>query len=352
MDSLSPLEAVQPPPLAADKGKSAEKIVVAAILAEEARLRAAHPILRFQDSLALLIWVFSLSWMGISAYLYISGRVPWYFTFFTSSFAASLLHELEHDVIHSMYFSGNPLVWNAMFLGIWIAKLSLNPWTRKTYHLHHHRRSGQEDDVEERLLGLGVGNLPLRLALAVFPWLAVLFFHDITVSTKAANEKFSLRYRGAVCSGERWLQRAENLMIISPTVAALVWLCSGSAAARAGAATFLVVWGGPNVLRHASIALMSSFSHYYGDLTPNDVTQQNQILNHSVFLPLQLFCCNFGAEHIIHHFVVSQPFWIRHLVRHAAWAAMVQIGTRVNDFGSIFYRAQRYRRPGDKDKGA
>ena len=279
------------------------------------------------------------------------GIAPWWFTFFSSAFASSLLHELEHDIIHSMYFTGAPLVWHFMFFGIWVAKLSLNPWTRKSYHLHHHRRSGQADDVEERLLGLGNGNLPLRVAVAVFPWLAaVFFFKDIAKSTRAVNAKFPLRFRGAPCSGERWLQRAENIMIISPSVAMLVALF-GDGGAKAAASTFLVVWAGPNVLRHASIVLMSSFSHYY-EVTPGDVTQQNQILNHPVFLPLQAFCCNFGAEHIIHHYVVPQPFWVRHAVRHKAWAAMVEKGTRVNDFGSIFSRAQRYNCDAKGSKGA
>ena len=334
------------------EAKAATAYIQSAIMKEEERVRAASPLLysfRSQNAVALTIFLCSLSWMIFAGRLYMVGAVPWWFTFFSSAFASSLLHELEHDLIHSMYFVSAPLVWHAMFLGIWVAKLSLNPWTRKGYHLHHHRRSGQEDDVEERLLGLGNGNLLLRVGVAVFPWLAaVFFFKGIAKSTRAVDAKFPLRYRGALCSADRWLQRAENIMIISPTVA-LLFLLLGGEAARAAAGTFLVVWGGPNMLRHASIVLMSSFSHYY-EITPGDVTQQNQILNHPVFWPLQAFCCNFGAEHVIHHYVVAQPFWVRHAVRRRAWEAMVEKGTRVNDFGSIFYRAQRYSLR--KEKGA
>ena len=51
---------------------------------------------------------------------------------------------------------------------------------------------------------------------------------------------------------------------------------------------------------------------------------------------------NFGAEHVIHHFVVGQSFWMRHLCRKKAWAILEANGTRVNDFGAVFSRAQRY----------
>jgi fatty acid desaturase len=328
---------------ASPAAKEATAFIRGAILADEARLRAAHPLLAHSDAIALAIWTLALGAMATLAALYLGGAIPWWAALFPSAFAASLLHELEHDIIHSAYFLHAPLIWHAMLLGIWVAKLSLNPWTRKRYHLHHHRRSGQADDVEERLLGLGVGSLPLRLALALVPALAVFFFADITRATAAVKSSFPLRYRGAACSGERWLQRVENIMIISPAIAALV-ACLGGPAAAARARDFLVVWGGPNVIRHASIALMSSFSHYYGDVVPGDVTQQNQILNHPALLPLQLFCCNFGGEHIIHHYVVNQPFWIRHCVRRAAWRAMLARGVRLNDWGSVFTRAQRYSR--------
>ena len=70
--------------------------------------------------------------------------------------------------------------------------------------------------MEERLLGLGVANFPLRVAVAVFPWLAaVFFFRDISRATRAVDAKFPLRFRGAPCSGERWLPLGADL----PTVA-------------------------------------------------------------------------------------------------------------------------------------
>ena len=56
-----------------------------------------------------------------------------------------------------------------------------------------------------------------------------------------------------------------------------------------------------------------------------------------------------GTEHVIHHYVVAQPFWVRHGVRGAAWAAMEKEGVRVNDFDAVFVRGQRW---GKEVKGA
>jgi hypothetical protein len=93
-------------------------------------------------------------------------------TFFICSvaFVVSLLHELEHDIIHNIYFRNSPWVQDLMFWGIWLSKLHGNPWFRKEMHLKHHVVSGQTDDAEERLIGLG---LPLgfkRLAVTMHPF--------------------------------------------------------------------------------------------------------------------------------------------------------------------------------------
>ena len=91
------------------------------------------------------------------------------------------------------------------------------------------------------LCGLAVGFWSLflaRVAVAVFPWLAaVFFFRDISKATRAVDAKFPLRFRGAPCSGERWLQRVENIMIISPLIALLVLLVPASAPSARAAAT-------------------------------------------------------------------------------------------------------------------
>ena len=104
----------------------------------------------------------------------------------------------------------------------------------------------------------------------------------------------------------------------------------------------MVLWVGPNVIRQACLALVSSYSHYYGDIPENDVFYQNQILDHPLLWPAQLYCCNFGSTHIIHHFVVQQPFYLRQMVARAAHAEMLRQGVRRNDFG-VVARANRWR---------
>jgi hypothetical protein len=59
------------------------------------------------------------------------------------------------------------------------------------------------------------------------------------------------------------------------------------------------------------------------------------VLSSRLLWPLQAFCFNFGATHIIHHYVVRQPFYVRQLVAAAAHAEMFRQGVRHNDFGTI-----------------
>ena len=52
-------------------------------------------------------------------------------------------------------------------------------------------------------------------------------------------------------------------------------------------------------------------------------------------LPLQFFTFNFGATHTIHHFLVSQPFYLRQLVAAKAHAAFKEYGVRFNDAETV-----------------
>ena len=103
----------------------------------------------------------------------------------------------------------------------------------------------------------------------------------------------------------------------------------------------MVLWIAPNVIRQTCLALVSSYSHYYGDIPENDVFYQNQIMDHPVLWPMQLYCFNFGSTHIIHHFVVQQPFYLRQMVAKVAHAEMLRQGVRRNDFG-VIRRANRW----------
>ena len=91
----------------------------------------------------------------------------------------------------------------------------------------------------------------------------------------------------------------------------------------------------PNMLRQSCLALISSYCHYYEDIPDADVFYQTQILKSWVLFPLQLFCFNFGATHIIHHYVATQPFYLRQMVAPVVLGKMALLGTRVNDLGVV-----------------
>jgi len=295
----------------------------------ETKFRTSYPILQYQDQIGLSIWLVSFIWIFSLIYIYYT-YYPSYYLLPIAAIPYSLLHELEHDIIHNLYYRTKPWIQDIMFLGIWIGKLSLSPWVRKDLHLLHHKRSGQIDDIEERLLGLGMPSFFLRVCTAIFPPIGLLYIRQIQHDTTWRL------LRGTKCSKERWLQRIDLLFIASPII--IIYLTYRN---YEWAKLIYILWIGPNMLRHACLALLSSYSHYYGDITPGDITQQNQILNSWWIFPFQWFACNFGAEHIIHHFVVGQPFYIRHFIRYEAWKVMKQYGIRENDF-DIVQRANRF----------
>jgi len=90
-----------------------------------------------------------------------------------------------------------------------------------------------------------------------------------------------------------------------------------------------------NMVRQFCLVLLSSYSHYFEDIPEGDVYYQNQIINHWILWPLQAFCFNFGATHIIHHYVPNQPFYLRQMCADVVLKECIKQGVRVNDFGVI-----------------
>ncbi|VVO29290.1 hypothetical protein PS833_04861 [Pseudomonas fluorescens] len=119
------------------------------VLAKGVELRRRYPILNHQDALGVGILAFALAGMIGSATLYITGHMAWWVCLWLNAFFASLTHELEHDLIHSMYFrkQRGP---HALMMGlVWLARPStINPWIRRHLHLTHHKVSGTETDME------------------------------------------------------------------------------------------------------------------------------------------------------------------------------------------------------------
>jgi fatty acid desaturase len=324
------------------------RAINAAIRAEDDRLRAAHPWLAHQETIGALLFGACLAAMAAVTALYLRGSITPWLAVPLMALPLSILHELEHDLIHGIYFRRSPRVQDAMFLLIWLSKLSLDPWTRRLMHLRHHRRSGQIDDVEERLIGLGVPFGLRRILIAVHGSALVyapFLFAELRRARRkerASDERPAPGSRGPRRTGPREapsaLLIAANAVVLVAIPAAIVW---GIVAGQAWAMAVLVLVIAPNLLRHFCIALMSSYSHYYGDIAPNDVFVQNQILSHWALWPFQLFCFNFGSTHIIHHYVVDQPFYLRQMVAPAAHREMVRLGVRRNDSG-VVRRANRW----------
>lgn len=123
------------------------------VLARGEELRQCYPILRHQDALGAGILALALAGMIGSALLYINGYLAGWACLLLNGFFASLTHELEHDLIHSMYFRKQRLPHNLMMGLVWLARPStINPWIRRHLHLNHHKVSGSEADMEERAI--------------------------------------------------------------------------------------------------------------------------------------------------------------------------------------------------------
>ncbi|MBF8164209.1 fatty acid desaturase [Ectopseudomonas hydrolytica] len=320
------------------------------VMAHGNALRQRYPILQHQDALGAGILAFALCGMIGSAALYIGGHLPWWACLLLNAFFASLTHELEHDLIHSMYFRKQPLPHNLMLALVWLARPStINPWVRRHLHLNHHKVSGSEADMEERAITNGE------------PWgiARLLMVGDNMMSS-------FIRWLRAKNPEHRRLILTRTLKVYAPLgllnwatwylflgFHLLDWAATALGAPIAWSATTLsvmqvvniavVVLVGPNVLRTFCLHFVSSNMHYYGDVEPGNVIQQTQVLNPWWLWPLQAFCFNFGSSHAIHHFVVKEPFYIRQLTVPFAHRVMREMGVRFNDFGT-FARANRWTR--------
>lgn len=307
---------------------------------EDQRLRKAYPILRYQTAIGASFWLGSILSLIANGWLYSQGWIPWYLALPLAALPLSVFHEIEHDLIHKQYFPGNKWMQDFFLATIWILKCAqeMSPFVRRDLHLYHHEQSGKVDDIEERLIGLGIQSTPFRIANAFFPPHALVIIYAPGWGLEATT-KWRLFPGKHWYSKENWMSYFDAVFINTPMILAFLTYLGVD-----WARLLFVCWAAPNVLRHASLAFMSSYSHY--DLSKEEDTAgglflQNQILNHWLTLPFQLFCCNFGAEHILHHFVISQPFYLRHLSRKKAWSIMIENGIPNNDLG-VIWRANQH----------
>ncbi|MCP2024085.1 UNVERIFIED_ORG: fatty acid desaturase [Pseudomonas reinekei] len=320
------------------------------VLARGVELREQYPILKHQDALGAGILTFAIAGMVGSAALYMTGHMAWWACLLLNAFFASLTHELEHDLIHSMYFRKQKVPHNLMMGLVWLARPStINPWIRRHLHLNHHKVSGSEADLEERAITNGEPWGFARL-LMIGDNIMSSFIRMLRAKTWAM--KFSIIYRtlkvyaplalmhwGAwyVFLGFHAANGVAHLM-----GAPIEWSATTLSVMQVIDIAVVVIIG-PNVLRTFCLHFISSNMHYYGDVEPGNVMQQCQVLNAPWLWPLQAFCFNFGSSHGIHHFVVKEPFYIRQLTVPVAHKVMREMGVRFNDFGT-FARANRFER--------
>lgn len=323
-------------------------------------IRTQFPILKHQNAIGFSIFLVSVLAIVLMSYGFIISKIPAWMMILSNAFWMSILHELEHDLIHFQYFKKNKIVQDFMLLVGWLLRpLTVNPWIRRHLHFHHHKFSGTLHDVEERgvtngekwglkrlittpdlLLGgilrthllardikneVKAGHLPKAQALkfkkfsslALLPFGLIAYFmwyyflvHYIVL---AFTEVLGIPYQSPAWS--------VNIMeIISPIVLILLI---------------------PNLVRQFCLHFITSNMHYFGDVESGNIMQQTQVLTAGWTFPFQLFCFFFGHTHAIHHFVVNETFYIRHFTRKRALQVMQKEGVRFNDMGT-FRRANRY----------
>jgi hypothetical protein len=306
------------------------------IRSEEKKIRSKHSWLRHQNMIGIGVLLCSLFLVEFVSFLYIAGSIHWSIVIPLIALATSILHELEHDLIHNLYFKGNKWVQNFMLFTIWVAKASISPWYRKFIHLRHHNHSGSKFDIEERLIGIGEPFGLRRLIASFYAFGPMVYFNQI----RKDNPEFNYV-----------LLTLSSLPVVLPFITVfhlfheyirwtLGWTMSNDWVNHlpqwcwAIISTLAVCWVLPNILRQTCLNLMATYSHYY-DIQARDVFHQNQILDHWSLFGLNLFCFNFGATHIIHHYVTDQPFYIRQMISKSVRAELIKQGVQHNDFDIV-----------------
>ncbi|CAF0967131.1 unnamed protein product [Didymodactylos carnosus] len=324
---------------------SASRSICRAIKQSDASLRQKYSFLYHQDLICAIIFIGSLLLISLFSYLYLSNYISAISAILLTALPLSLLHELEHDIIHNLYFKQYRWIQNMMFVFIWLVKLHGSPWYRRQLHLKHHLLSGQTNDAEERLIGLGLAPDYKRMAVSLHPFGGLLVSDDISKDAKYID-LVTMKLKNAP-TALIFFFITRTFITYNILFFIYYWL-NYDIHTIYGIHTFYPIIHNlaiclcfPNLLRQGCLVVMSNSTHYYGDIPLNTVYYQNQILDSWFVFPFQLFCFNFGATHIVHHYVVSQPFYIRHFTARSVKDMMVKSGIRSNDFG-ILWRSNRY----------
>jgi hypothetical protein len=308
----------------------------------EARLVGRHPALAHRDALGALFFLAATSGMISLGGLYAIGAAPAVVVVLGNAFLASILHEIEHDSIHYLYFKARPRLLDALLLLCWAFRGNvIHGWYRRAIHFHHHRASGTSTDVEERLLGLGQP-WGLRRLLGTVDGAMAFLLHARTLEREIPG----FRRRELALASLPFYPLFTFVLVSFLVYHALAALVPGYepsawfAAVLPAVDVLAVAWVFPNYLRQAALQVVSSNVHYYEDV--RSIEEETQVLRPLFLWPLQLFCFNFGTTHSFHHYVVEQPFYLRQLLSPWVLPALRKYGVRFNDVGT-FFRANRFR---------
>nr|WP_282557654.1 fatty acid desaturase [Providencia burhodogranariea] len=311
-------------------------------------LRNKHKWLKYQNTIGLGVLLLFIAFFITSSTLFVYGYLSWWACLLLNTFFISIVHEIEHDLIHNLYFRNNKTIHNLMMLTVWLVRpSSANPWMRRKLHLDHHKTSGTPEDMEERIVANGTQWGLLRFFLSI----------DLTLSLI----KLAFELRSSTNKGQLIKLGLKSFLPVT-LLTWMLWYCflifnaidlffnlSGSPILWSEAqlafihylnmATVILI--GPNILWSFCLHFITSNIHYYGDIDGKNMIQQTQVFNSIWFLPLNLFSANFGSTHSIHHFVVNEPFYIRQMSARVAHNVMKENGVRFNDFGT-FRRSNRW----------
>ena len=275
-------------------------------ISEQARQR--YPILEHQDAIGLTILIGSAAAIVGLAVAYGYSLLPAWTVIVLSAFFLSLLHELEHDLIHRLYFKEKPWLYNAAMATVWLFRPNtINPWVRRDWHLHHHRVSGTAGDIEERGLTNGE-RWGIRRFFMLSDGLLALVLRPLTIRDMLVEYAGDHKLTG----GAFWRGTVRNVLAYFPfgpifialwywclflhadhfvrNVMGLPWEPSQLTVSALPILDFLAVTVlAPNALRVACLYFVSSNIHYYGDVEPRNVIQQTQVWTSAWMVPFQLF---------------------------------------------------------------
>ncbi|HQO89584.1 MAG TPA: fatty acid desaturase [Chitinophagales bacterium] len=336
------------------------KIIRREVQLASKELRAKYPVLQHQNAIGFAIFAISIAMIILSAVLYLQGVIGAVAVVISVAFWTSFLHELEHDLIHFMYFKKNKFMHDLMMLGVWVFRpMTINPWLRRILHFHHHRVSGTKTDLEERGLTNGEAwSLKRLLTMTDLLFGGVVRAHQIrkdvieAVKNGELPKEQALQFKKVKVYGMLPFTLALYFIwyffLLHHTVHFLAqlagWQYQSPAFIEAQFSwinPLVIILILPNFLRMFCLHFITSNMHYYGDVEAGNVMQQTQVLNKWYFVPFQVFCFNFGSTHAIHHFVVNETFYVRQLTAARAHKVMREQGVRFNDLGS-FRRANRF----------